>query len=90
MRMKMYALWLLLFAVLSLPLCVYADGSLTVQVRYADAVPFTDTAGYTVNAYVSVLDSAGVPVKGLTRNGFRIYEEQAAFSKSSARMTGLR
>lgn len=75
MKMKLYALWLLLFAVLSLPLCVYADGSLTVQIRYADAVPFTDTAGYTVNAYVSVLDSAGIPVKGLTRNGFRVYED---------------
>ena len=75
MRMKMYALWLLLFAVLSLTLCVYADGSLTVQIRYADAVPLTDTAGYTVNAYVSVLDSAGIPVKGLTRNGFRVYED---------------
>ena len=66
---------MLLFAVLSLPLRVSADGSLTVQIRYAEAVPFTDTAGYTVNAYVSVLDSAGTSVKGLTRNGFRVYED---------------
>ena len=76
MRTKLLALWMLLFAVISLPNCdVSADGSLTVQIRYADAVPLTDTAGYTVNAYVSVLDSAGTPVKGLTRNGFRIYED---------------
>ena len=75
MKTKLFALWMLLFAVLSLPLRVSADGSLTVQIRYADAVPFTDAAGYTVNAYVSVLDSAGTPVKGLTTNGFRVYED---------------
>ena len=75
MKMKLFALWMLLFAVFSLPLRVSADGSLTVQIRYADAVPLTDTAGYTVNAYVSVLDTAGTPVKGLTRNGFRVSED---------------
>ena len=77
MKKILFALWLLLSAFFSLTIRVCADGSLMVQIRYADAVPFTDTAGYTVNAYVSVLDSAGTPVKGLTSNGFRVYEDSS-------------
>ena len=52
-----------------------AQDALNVQVRRSEAKPFSDRVGYTVSLYVSVTDNSGKPLRGLSGEHFKVFED---------------
>ncbi|MBQ6519423.1 MAG: VWA domain-containing protein [Anaerolineaceae bacterium] len=76
----------LMFTALLILFCnVSAQEPLTIQIRRSHAAPFSDKIGYTVNLYVSVLDSSGKPLRGLGMENFKVYEDSLPQTLTEAR-----
>ena len=85
MKKKPVIFFLLFIAIFLLSIPVSAQDSLNVRIRRSNAVPFSDKIGYTVNLYVSVLDSSGKPVRGLDMDHFKVYEDSLPQTLTEAR-----
>lgn len=72
-RKLIFSLAFLLSIAIYIP--VFAGGSLNVQIHHSDAEPFTDSVGYTVDVYISALDADGTPLKDLTVENFKVFQD---------------
>ena len=75
MKKKLIGLGILLVIFLMIVIPVMAQGSLNVQVHNAEAEPFPDTLGYTVDVYISAMDADGTPLPDLDLGSFRVYQD---------------
>ena len=86
-RMKFYEKKLLIFALIFLFLLsstmVFAQGAMEIMVHSVSAEAISGEVAYKVNVYLSVLESGGVPVQGLSVSDFSLTEDSQSISIDS-------
>ena len=80
MQHKLYfkRIWLYLFVlviIFAFPLSTFAQTSVDLAVNFVEGTPAKDKIAYDVNVYLSVVDSAGNPIKDLTAENFTVSED---------------
>ena len=61
--------------ILAFPLSTFAQSSVDLAVNFVEGRPSKDKIAYDVNVYLSVVDSAGNPIKDLTAENFTVSED---------------
>ncbi len=80
MRQKLWGkiIWLvtaIFFAGLVFPVHTLAQSTVDLVIHYVEGTPAKDKIAYDVNVYLSVVDSAGNPVKDLSAENFTVAED---------------
>lgn len=75
MGKKFFVFSIFCLSVLAAVCPAFAQGSLNVQIHTSEAVPFTDTLGYSVDVFLSALDPDGTPMNDLNPGNFRLWED---------------
>ena len=71
-------IWLSIFIfviIFAFPLSTFAQSSVDLAVNFVEGTPAKDKIAYDVNVYLSVVDSAGNPIKELTAENFTVSED---------------
>jgi len=66
---------ILFLSVLAMPIRTYAQSVVDLAVQYVEGTPKIDQIAYDVKVYLSVLDSAGNPVRDLNTASFTVTED---------------
>ncbi|MBT7188899.1 MAG: VWA domain-containing protein [Anaerolineae bacterium] len=80
MQLKLYfkRIWLAIFIlviIFAFPLSTSAQTSVDLAVHFVEGKPAKEQIAYDVNVYLSVVDSAGNPIKDLTVESFTVSED---------------
>jgi len=66
---------LILVVILAFPINALAQSSLDLAVNFVEGIPAKDKIAYDMSVYLSVVDSAGNPIKDLTAENFTVSED---------------
>ena len=72
---KFWWVIILMLIALAIPGAVLAQSSVDLVVHYVEGVPSQEQIAYDVNVYLSVVTSAGNPIKDLNAENFTVSED---------------